>query len=171
MTPRRPNLARRSPVLSAGVASAGRSMRAVTRTVVGAIVVLAVAFGGPVHLWLAHGGEGHAAGPVAGPGTASASCTHAGHHGHRHTHPHDHVAHAGGEGHDHGGHDHPGPCQDPVEECDLCLAISFSAPLLAATVEVPGATAEVEMAAFFRGTSRDIWGPATASSRGPPRRA
>lgn len=144
------------------------------RTIVGALVVLAVAFASPTHLWLAHHGDpaaGHGALAtielVAGPGHCR---------GHHHPH-HD----GGGHAHHHEqaaaadscdtGHDHPGPCSDPVEDCDLCLALSFATPFFGGTVEVPGAFVGGEMAASFEGTTRDIWGPATATSRGPPRRA
>lgn len=176
MSTRRPDSRRRPPARPGGSIGAGATMR----TIVGALVVLAVAFASPIHLWLAHHGD-HAA----GHGTSAALELVAGldhdHHDHHHGggHGHHHHDHGHDHAHRHGastdtcdsGHDHSGPCQDPVEDCDLCLALSFSTPFLGATVEVPGAFVGVEMAATFEGTTRDIWGPATAASRGPPRHA
>ena len=134
---------------------------------IGAIVVLAIAFGGPLHLWLSHG-EGHVVWPE-----TELVVVHDDHHGHGgHCHQHrDHHAHHGELSTCESGDDHSGPCQDPVEECDLCLAVSFSAPFLSATIEIPQATTASEPATSFVGTTRDVWGPATATRRGPPRRA
>lgn len=174
MNHRRPDSHRRTPAHLGGRRSFGRS----TRSVVGAVVMLAMAFASPIHLWLAHHGD-HGGDHAAGHGTSAAVELVAGldhdHHGHHHGgghghHHHDHGHESSAETCD-SGHDHSGPCQDPVEDCDLCLALSFSTPFLGATVEIPGAFVGVEMAATFEGTTRDIWGPATAASRGPPRRA
>lgn len=176
MRSRRPGSNRRSPARSGGVVTSGRT----TRAVLGFLVVLAVALGGPIHLWLSHGS--HAGGSSAVEFVAVHD--HHPHHDHGHHDHHDHHDH---HGHDHhgdsghrsiasedgceGGHDHSGPCHERVEDCDLCLAISFSSPLLSATIDVPGAFVRGESPASFVGTSRDIWGPATATGRGPPRRA
>lgn len=118
------------------------------------VAVLAIVFAAPAHQFLVHG-----------PLDVVEST------------PAETVVHGCGHAHHGCGHDHgpaapdtevPAPCDGDAGDCDTCTLLAGSPTWATPEVGDHPRPAPAGFVVLDRGTSRDIWGPSDATSRGPP---
>lgn len=123
----------------------------------GLVAVLAIVLAAPTHQFLAHGHASPAKAVQAAE--ADSGCGHA-HHG---CGDHHHAGPAAP------GTDAPAPCDHDGEGCDTCTLLAGSPTWSSPEMGDHPRPEPSGIVFLHRGTTREIWDPSEATSRGPPR--